>query len=95
VPLSSGPAIGVPGLTGDVVADEPGAVELDDSAVEPAAETRFRSRYMADRDRREVEPAPLKRRTPDHRYVLGEIRRIAIFGALMIVILLAATLLLR
>jgi hypothetical protein len=92
VPFQSDPVVGVPGLTGDVVADEP------DLAFEPEPaeqETRFRSRYMAEKTRDTVAPAPVRRRTPDHRYVVGEIKRILLTAALMMVILVVATLLLR
>jgi hypothetical protein len=78
-----------------VVAEEPLALDMDEPEAPPASASRFRSRYMADKARDAPEAAPIRRRTPDHRYVLGEIRRIAIFGALMLAILIVATLLLR
>jgi hypothetical protein len=50
---------------------------------------------MAEREQSAIDQTRARRRTPDHRYVLGELRRIAIFGALMLAILIVATLLLR
>jgi hypothetical protein len=85
----------VPGLTGDVVAEEPLSLDIDEPLEEPAPEPRFRSRYMAEREQSAIDQTRARRRTPDHRYVLGELRRIAIFGALMLAILIVATLLLR
>ena len=94
-PLSADPLVGVPGITGDVVADEPVALDLEEPLGEPEPEPRYRSRYMAEKGRTTPDTATARRRTPDHRYVLGELRRIAIFGVLMLTILIVATLLLR
>jgi hypothetical protein len=83
----------VPGITGDIVADYsvPVAVEEPEEAV---AETRFKSKYLAERER-PLDEVARRRRTPDHRYVISELRRIAITAVILIAILIAATLILR
>ncbi|MPZ24777.1 MAG: hypothetical protein GEU28_14905 [Dehalococcoidia bacterium] len=94
-PIESDPPLLVPGVTGDLVADDYGVpIEEDDFVAERTEEPRFKSRYMADRERRDA-PVAGRRRTPDHRYVIGELRRIALTASFMIAILVVATLVLR
>lgn len=94
-PLQSDPAVGVPGVTGDLVADYGVPVDIEEPVEEEEAlPSRYRSRYLAQRER-SLESPVARRRTPDHRYVVGEITRIAIIGSLMLAILVVATLLLR
>lgn len=93
-PIQSDPIVGVPGLTGDLVANDPLPDEVKEEA-DARAGSPYRSRYMT--QRREVAETIIagRRRTPDHRYVIGEIRRIVLIAGLMVAILVVATLLLR
>lgn len=78
-----------------MVADYGVPVDIEDPAVEEEARpTRFKSRYLAERERT-LDTHSGRRRTPDHRYVVGEITRILVIAGLMVAILVVATFVLR
>jgi hypothetical protein len=98
-PIQSDPPLAIPGITGDVVADYGAPVAVEEPVAaepEPVPEqTRFRGRYMAERQATTESTTIPRRRTPDHRYVIGELKRIAIIAVLMLAILAIATIVLR